>query len=59
VEVSPNGGIDTFKNMAQTGVFIVDRMVQERLGGGVNLESDEWYIPKPTRLIQKAKLHFN
>jgi hypothetical protein len=55
----PNDGIDTFENMAQTGVFIIDRMVQERIGGGVNLESDEWYIPKPTRLIQKAKLHFN
>lgn len=54
----PNDDIDTFENMAQTEVFIVDRMVQERLGEGVNLETDEWFILKPTRLIQKAKLEF-
>jgi hypothetical protein len=41
----PNNGIDTFDNMAKTGVFIVDRMVQERLGGGVDLEKNVWYIP--------------
>jgi hypothetical protein len=52
----PNDGIDTFENMAQTGVFIVDRMVQERLGGGVNLETDEWFIPKPTSQIKAARL---
>jgi len=55
----PNDGIDTFENMAQTGVFIIDRMVQERLGGGVNLESDEWYIPKPTSKIKAARLDSN
>ncbi|WP_296702309.1 ADP-ribosylglycohydrolase family protein [Algoriphagus sp.] len=55
----PNDGIDNFKNMAQTGVFIVDRMVQEKLGGGVNLEEDVWYIPKPTQSIPEAKLEFN
>jgi hypothetical protein len=55
----PNDGIDTFENMAQTGVFIIDRMVQERLGGGVNLESDEWYIPKPTSQIKAARLDSN
>lgn len=42
----PNNGIDTFSNMAKIGVFIVDRVVQERLGGGVNLDDDVWYIPK-------------
>ncbi|MEM7571246.1 MAG: ADP-ribosylglycohydrolase family protein [Bacteroidota bacterium] len=39
-------GIDTFENMAQKGVFIVDRMVQERLGGGVDLERDVWFVPR-------------
>lgn len=42
----PNDGIDTFENMAQIGVFIVDRMVQERMGGGVDLEKNVWYLPK-------------
>ena len=41
----PNDGIDTFDNMAQTGVFVVDRVVQEQLGGGVDLNQNVWYIP--------------
>ena len=41
----PNDGIDTFDNMAKIGVFVIDRVVQEQLGGGVNLKSDVWYIP--------------
>lgn len=40
-----NDGIDNFKNMARTGVFIVDRVVQEHMGGGIDLEKDVWYIP--------------
>ncbi len=55
----PSDGIDTFENMAQTRVFVVDRMVQKRLGGGLNLETNEWYFPKPTRPIQEAKLETN
>ena len=42
----PNNGIDTFKNMSETGVFIVDRVVQEQMGGGINLEENVWYIPR-------------
>lgn len=41
----PNEGIDNFDNMAQIGVFIIDRVVQEHLAGGVNLDEDVWYIP--------------
>jgi len=41
----PNNGIFTFKEMAQVGVYIVDRVVQEELNGGINLELDLWYIP--------------
>ena len=43
----PNNGLDTFENMAKTGVLIVDRVVQEEMGGEVNLEDDVWYIPQP------------
>ena len=32
----PNNGIDTFENMALQGVFIVDKIVQSELGGGVD-----------------------
>ena len=39
-------GIDNFSNMANVGVFITDRVVQEELGGGVDLEKNLWYIPK-------------
>lgn len=42
----PNNGIDTFENMAKIGVYIVDRAVQEEMGGGVDLKKDRWYIPK-------------
>jgi hypothetical protein len=40
-----NNGIVTFDEMARVGVFIVDRAVQEQMGGGVDLENDLWYIP--------------
>ncbi len=41
----PNGGMDDFKNMAKTGVYIIDRVVQEEMKGGVDLSKDVWYIP--------------
>ena len=42
----PNEGIDTFDAMAQKGLWIIDRVVQEELKGGVDLSSNSWYIPK-------------
>lgn len=41
----PNNGIDSFENMAKTGVFIIDQVVQEQLGGGVDLNKNVWNIP--------------
>ncbi len=41
----PGDGIDTFDAMAETGIFIIDRVVQEEMGGGVDLEKNVWYIP--------------
>lgn len=40
-----NNGYDTFTNMAMKGLFITDRVIQEQLGGGVNLDENIWYIP--------------
>jgi len=42
----PNEGIDTFENMAEKGVLIIDRVVQEQMKGGIDLEKNIWYIPK-------------
>ena len=38
-------GIDNFSNMAEIGIFITDRVVQEELGGGIDLNENLWYIP--------------
>ncbi|AOS44352.1 ADP-ribosylglycohydrolase [Lacunisphaera limnophila] len=40
-------GLDDFPTMALTGVWIVDRAVQEELGGSVDLANDVWLIPAP------------
>ncbi|MFZ1290878.1 MAG: ADP-ribosylglycohydrolase family protein [Melioribacteraceae bacterium] len=42
----PNDGIDNFNNMAKIGVFIIDRVVQEQMNGGINLENNIWNIPQ-------------
>ena len=39
-------GIDNFTNMANIGVFITDRVIQDELGGGIDLNKNLWYIPK-------------
>ncbi len=48
----PNDGMDDFINMAKIGVYIVDRVVQEQMNGGVDLEKDVWYIPSVAVNIQ-------
>ncbi|SNR69907.1 ADP-ribosylglycohydrolase family protein [Lutibacter flavus] len=34
----PNNGLFTFEEMAKTGVYIIDRVVQEEMSGGVDLQ---------------------
>lgn len=41
----PNEGIDNFASMAKQGVMIIDRVVQEEMGGGVDLLNNQWLIP--------------
>jgi len=31
--------------MAEKGIYIVDRVVQEEMKGGIDLEKNIWYIP--------------
>ena len=40
-----NDGMDNFNNMAEKGIYIIDRVVQEEMGGGVDLQKNIWYIP--------------
>lgn len=40
--------------MARRAVFILDRVVQEKMGGGVDLEKNVWYVPEPGIQIQAA-----
>jgi hypothetical protein len=42
----PNPGVDYFDNMALKGQLIVDRVVQEKMGGIVDEENNQWIIPK-------------
>jgi hypothetical protein len=41
----PNHGIDTFDNMAKTGLTVTDRVVREEIGGRIDTESNRWVIP--------------
>jgi hypothetical protein len=54
----PYDGIDTFENMAEKGIFVVDRVVQEQMKGGVDLKNNVWYIPSPDQgsIIESAKI---
>jgi hypothetical protein len=38
-------GIDTFENMAEKGLVIIDRVVTEEMGGVVDAETNTWLIP--------------
>ena len=38
-------GEDSFPMMAMRGVYIIDRVIMEEMGGGVDLEKNIWYIP--------------
>lgn len=40
-----NDGMDTFENMARKGIWIIDRVVQEEMKGGVDLNTNTWSIP--------------
>ncbi|QIA07211.1 ADP-ribosylglycohydrolase family protein [Draconibacterium halophilum] len=41
-----NNGVDTVENMALKGIWIIDRVVQEEMNGGVDLKNNRWYVPE-------------
>ena len=47
-------GDDTFVLMATRGVHVIDRVVIEEMGGGVDLEKDVWCIPGSDAGVQRA-----
>jgi hypothetical protein len=42
----PNDGLDTFQAMAKKGVSVVDRVVSTEVGGRVDLDQNQWLIPR-------------
>ena len=55
----PNNGIDTFTNMAEQGVLIVDKTIQREMGGIVDYEKDFWYIPYSHNNLKSQKYDVN
>ena len=47
--------IDNFQDMAWKGVFVADRVIQEQIKGGVDLQKDVWYIPAGGTEISAAE----
>lgn len=41
--------VDEFSEMAKRGIAVVDLVVQQELGGTVDLENDRWIIPAASR----------
>ena len=41
----PNDGLDTFQSMAEKGLHVIDRVVQEEMGGDIDLVNNRWLIP--------------
>jgi len=50
----PDNGIDTFENMAKTGIYIIDRVVQDEMGGGIDRKNNVWCIPNSNQKITPA-----
>jgi hypothetical protein len=41
----PNNGIDSFENMAEKGLKVTEKVVTEQMGGRVDLEKNNLYVP--------------
>jgi hypothetical protein len=41
----PNDGLDTFQSMAENGLHVIDRVVREEMGGGIDLVNNRWFVP--------------
>lgn len=41
----PNDGMDTFDNMAEMGMSVIDKVVVDKIGGQIDDENNTWVIP--------------
>ena len=41
----PNNGLDTFENMAKTGISVIDKIIADRINGMIDYKNDIWEIP--------------
>ncbi len=46
--------VDSFEEMANQGIAIIDKIVAEKMGGEVS--PDSWIIPKPDKILSKVEL---
>jgi hypothetical protein len=44
----PDNGIDTFEEMAEKGLKVTDRVIEEQIGGTVDMDNNIWIIPLNT-----------
>lgn len=47
-------GEDSFDLMALRGIHVIDRVVIEEMGGGVDIEKDVWYVPDAGAGFERA-----
>ncbi|NER15021.1 ADP-ribosylglycohydrolase family protein [Leptobacterium flavescens] len=48
-------GVDSFPEMAKKGVYVIDRVIQEQMKGGIDLKKDIWYIPNKELIVIPAR----
>jgi hypothetical protein len=42
----PDDGIDSIQSMSERGIFVIDRAMQEEIGGGIDLVNEQWWVPQ-------------
>lgn len=50
----PNQGIDSFEQMAENGLLVIDRVVLEEMRGTVDLRAGIWRIPKAEKQLRQG-----
>ena len=53
----PNNGIDTFENMAENGLKIVDSVVLNEMNGTINQNRNYWIIHLIVTTIKQFRLY--
>jgi hypothetical protein len=51
----PNNGMDTFENMAEKGILIIDKVVVEEMHGTIDASKNAWHIPGAKSDLKKAE----